>query len=138
VQLFRIMDENSVEGEVPVMKKIVFLVIALMLVLVFVPIAAPAHEGYEGHGGGHFRAGIWIGPGWWGPWWWGPPAYPYPYYSSPPAVIQQSPPIYEEQSQQAQPYYWYFCPDSKTYYPYVKQCPSGWMKVVPPAPKGRE
>jgi hypothetical protein len=27
--------------------------------------------------------------------------------------------------------YWYYCKDAKGYYPYVKRCPSGWMKVVP-------
>ncbi len=27
--------------------------------------------------------------------------------------------------------YWYFCPDSQAYYPYVLECPSGWLQVVP-------
>ena len=89
--------------------------------------------------------GIWIGP-WWDPWldpWWGPPVYPYD-YSEPPVVIEQQPFIYDEQQAplEEQQYYWYFCPEAKAYYPYVKQCPSGWMKVVPsPAPgppKGQE
>ncbi len=26
---------------------------------------------------------------------------------------------------------WYYCADSKLYYPYVQQCPRGWVKVVP-------
>lgn len=26
---------------------------------------------------------------------------------------------------------WYYCPDSKTYYPYVKECPGGWQRVAP-------
>ncbi len=83
----------------------------------------------------YWRGGIWIGPVW-GPWW-GPPAYPYPYYSSPPVVVQQPSPAYEEQAprQEQQQNYWYYCPESKTYYPYVKQCPGGWLKVAPaPAP----
>ncbi|MGD0887130.1 MAG: hypothetical protein ABSA46_19985 [Thermodesulfovibrionales bacterium] len=29
-------------------------------------------------------------------------------------------------------YSWYFCPDSKNYSPYVKQCPKSWLRVVPP------
>ena len=29
--------------------------------------------------------------------------------------------------------YWYYCETSRGYYPYVKDCPSGW-KAVPPAP----
>ncbi|HUL00131.1 MAG TPA: hypothetical protein VLX29_04670 [Nitrospirota bacterium] len=41
---------------------------------------------------------------------------------------------------EAQQYYRYYCQESKTYYPYVKQCPGGWMKVVPTPtpPKGKE
>lgn len=27
-------------------------------------------------------------------------------------------------------FYWYYCKNPSGYYPYVKQCPSGWMKVV--------
>ena len=89
----------------------------------------------------HFHGGVWIGPGWWGP-----PypyySYPYPYYASPPVVIQQpAPEIYVQPAPQAEePSYWYYCQDSKAYYPYVKQCPSGWMKVVPspPGPQRKE
>lgn len=87
----------------------------------------------SGYAEGGARIGIGIGPVW--PWW-GPPYYPY-YYSQPPVVIQQQPPIYEQQEPQgeAQQYYWYYCQESNAYYPYVKQCPSGWLKVVPnPAP----
>ncbi len=107
----------------------------ILIVVALVLIAAGALPVYA-HGSVH--GSIWIGPVW-GPWWggWGP-AYPYPYYypyyQQP--VIQQQAPVYEEQSPQQEQYYWYFCPDSKTYYPYVKQCPGGWLKVVPtPAPK---
>ncbi len=28
--------------------------------------------------------------------------------------------------------FWYYCANSKMYYPYVQQCPTGWLKVVPP------
>ena len=56
--------------------------------------------------------------------------YSYPYYASPPAVIQQEPQVYSEPEQQ-QPYYWYFCQNPQGYYPYVKSCPGGWLKVVP-------
>ncbi len=27
--------------------------------------------------------------------------------------------------------FWYYCADSKMYYPHVQQCPTGWVKVVP-------
>ena len=114
------------------MKRMIYLFVAVMVILV--PVVVPAYT----HGGGYIRGGIWIGPVW--PWW-GPPYYPY-YYSEPPVVIQQQAPIYEQQTPQVeeQPYYWYFCPQSKAYYPYVKQCPGGWMKVVPDQspPKGKE
>jgi hypothetical protein len=59
-----------------------------------------------------------------GPW------YPYGYYSPPPVVIQQQPPVYLPREQE-EPHYWYYCQDPQGYYPYVKSCPGGWMKVVP-------
>jgi hypothetical protein len=88
------------------------------------------HGGFHGHG----RVGVFVGPGvWWGgPWWWGPgypyydyPGYSYPYYA-PPVYVQPQPPP-------QQPYYWYYCQNPQGYYPYVQQCPNGWMQVVPPA-----
>jgi len=30
--------------------------------------------------------------------------------------------------------YWYYCPDSKSYYPYVKECASKWERVPPKPP----
>ena len=97
------------------------------------------HGGHGGHGGGHF--GVWVGPGWgWDPFFY--PYYPYYpyYYNQPPVVIQQEPQEYilpEQQPEQTN--YWYYCRESKGYYPYVKKCPGGWMKVVPsPGPPGEE
>jgi hypothetical protein len=107
---------------------IVVIVVLLVLIAGVAPVLAHGRVGVEGS--------IWIGPGYWGPWW-GAPVYPYPYaypygYSyAPPPVIERQP-TYEGTLQEDQPYYWYFCPGSKTYYPYVKQCPEGWLKVVPP------
>lgn len=84
--------------------------------------------------------------------------YPYygaPYYGSPysyaPAPIyyppvQSAPVIYIERknevrissrksprnsSQTNQTSWWYYCVDSKSYYPYVKNCPEGWLRVAP-------
>lgn len=50
-------------------------------------------------------------------------------------MIREEPQVYVQQ-QPAPPAppaqsYWYYCADSKTYYPYVQQCPAGWLKVVP-------
>jgi len=103
-----------------------------------------------GHGGGHghgsFSGSVWIGPGWggWGPWW-GFSAYPYYYpyyypynyypyyYGETPVAAEERPSAYVEPApRQEEEEYWYFCPDSKNYYPYVKKCPGGWLRVVPP------
>jgi hypothetical protein len=86
----------------------------------------------------HFRGGVWIGPGWgYGPGWWGPPAVSY-VYTPPPVVIRQEPEVYIQQpAPQPAQQYWYYCTAPEGYYPYVKACPKGWMKVVPnpsPAP----
>lgn len=55
------------------------------------------------------------------------PAEPAP--TPPPAVVQESAPSSSG--------VWYFCESSKTYYPYVSQCPEGWKTVpaVPPSTK---
>lgn len=57
-----------------------------------------------------------------------PPAYYYPppvYYTPPPTYIEQTP-----LEPGAQPY-WYYCPESGAYYPYVRECPGGWDRVPP-------
>ena len=70
----------------------------------------------------------------------GAPFYPWyypPYYYYPPAVVAvpAAPTTYiEKDSPRAAPSqrsYWYYCEASKTYYPYVKECPGGWLRVVP-------
>jgi hypothetical protein len=71
-------------------------------------------------------------------WYYPPPAY---YYPPPVIAAPAAPPVYIERSdQQAAPSppaepYWYYCPDSRTYYPYVKDCRSPWQRVParPPA-----
>ena len=75
---------------------------------------------YHGHGPRFYWSGTLV----MGPW------YPYGYYPPPPVVIQQQSPVYV-QPQEEQPYYWYYCQDPQGYYPYIKSCPGGWMKVVP-------
>ena len=93
-------------------------------------------DGY--HGGGHYRGGwggpsfrgtVWIEPGW-SPW--GGPVYPY-YVPQPQIVVPQQTPLYLEpqRSQPEEESYWYYCPNPAGYYPYVKKCPAGWLKVVP-------
>ncbi|MDD5274886.1 MAG: hypothetical protein PHR16_02260 [Methylovulum sp.] len=69
------------------------------------------------------------------------PYYPYPYY--PPAIVTVPirPPVYIQQPAPAiQNYpsgYWYYCNNPEGYYPYIKECLSGWQQVkpIPPAPR---
>jgi len=89
---------------------------------------APAHAWWHG-------PHVWVG---------GPVWYPYPYYAPPPVVVQPSPPVvvqpsapqtYVQSRDTAPESYWYYCQSAKGYYPYVKECPSGWQRVAPqPSP----
>ncbi|MBI3375282.1 MAG: hypothetical protein HY017_26480 [Betaproteobacteria bacterium] len=77
---------------------------------------ARAHPGVQS-GARHFagpRVGVFLGA----------PLYAPYYYPPAPLYMEQAP----------NPNYWYFCPDSNAYYPYVQQCPGGWQHVVPQAP----
>jgi hypothetical protein len=64
-----------------------------------------------------------------------PPYYYLPY--PPVVVVPAAPTTYVEQGSAhpgpAQRSYWYYCEASKTYYPYVKECAAGWLRVVPQA-----
>jgi len=111
------------------------------------------------HHGGHayWRFGINLGfPGYWGypgyyaPRYYYPPAYyaypppyPYPEYYYPPAagVAPEAPEYMERDAplparRQAESSFWYYCPESNGYYPYVRQCPGGWKRVAPLPPQG--
>ena len=110
--------------------------------------------GYQGYYGGHHGHGYGYGYGRVGafvggaivagallsPWYYSPS-----YVVSYPTVVEVSPPmqtVYIEQSQAAMPAvasdagnWWYFCNDTRAYYPYVKECASPWQRVAPfPAP----
>ena len=111
----------------------------IMATLLMALSGTAAGESHEHHGGhfhyrGHF--GVFIGipfPGYY---------YPpyYPSYYPPAVVVEPQPPTYVEQGtaqaapEQAQANWWYYCAESKTYYPYVKQCPGGWQRVNPQPP----
>ena len=92
----------------------------------------------RGHYHGHVGVGVVIGP-YWGPWYYPPPYYYPPYY--PPVVIEQpAPPVYIEQqpTEKAAPSgYWYYCQSPEGYYPDVRGCPGGWLKVLPRPQSGR-
>jgi hypothetical protein len=120
-----------------------FLQIVLVLMVVFAVTSMPAyaerggHDGHERRGehfehrGGHGEFGLFVGPGWEDPY------YPYyPPYESTPVIVEPPQDLYVQPNPQAEaPDYWYFCQETQGYYPYVKECPKGWMKVVPSAPK---
>jgi len=91
--------------------------------------------------GPHVRFGVFVGAPW--PYYYGPYYAPPPYYYPPyaPVAMPASPPQYIEHGdvqpappQQQSENYWYFCPETKGYYPYVQQCQGGWQRVVPQPP----
>ena len=87
------------------------------------------HHGHRGT-----RLGIFIGaPLAFAPWWHAPPRYPATVVvpSSPPVYIEQGPATPSAPPSQA---YWYYCRESKAYYPYVSECPGGWQQVPPQPP----
>jgi hypothetical protein len=94
------------------------------------------HEHEHGYRHSHFGVGIEIGP-YWGPWYYHPYAYPAPYYYPPVVVAPAAPPVYIQQTPAPAPApapqvaYWYYCSASKSYYPYVRECPGGWQQVAP-------
>ena len=58
------------------------------------------------------------------------PSHPYGSYAPPPVIIERQPPVYV-QPEQSEDNYWYYCRDPEGFYPYVRNCADGWMKVVP-------
>jgi len=106
-------------------------------------------HGFGGHGFGGVRFGINLGFPFYGPGYYpgyygypyGYPAYGYPApaYGYPPAAVgAYSSPAYVEQGvaqgapapAQAQAQGdWYYCAASRTYYPYVGECPAGWQRM---------
>lgn len=123
----------------------------LLLIAAVVAVTASgasfAHGGYRGGGWHHgARVGVFIGAPVFAygygygygyrpyyPYYY-PPAY-YPYAVPPPIVVQPAaPPVYIERSDAAAPGtsdYWYYCPDTRSYYPYVGTCASPWQRVAP-------
>jgi hypothetical protein len=118
------------------MKKIALLLAVLALGAVFSESASASGRVVVGVGFGYPG---WGYPGWgWGPgpWYYGSPSYYYP-----PGVVSGSPTTYIERQdvapkEPASTDWWYYCEESKSYYPYVKTCPTGWQKVSPTPPPG--
>jgi hypothetical protein len=101
------------------------------------------HGGHGHSGGSHFsgghaggfhsraRIGVFVGA----------PLFAYGYYPfydygyqpiySAPAASEY---IEKEPAGRSPSDYWYYCPGSAAYYPYVKECPQGWQTVEPLSP----
>src|SRR5262245_20209484 len=79
------------------------------------PVVVAPHHGFV-------RPRAFVGVGVGAPVWWPAYAYPYPAYAYAPPTVYVPPP---------EPTYWYYCPALGAYYPYVQQCPTEWLTVVP-------
>jgi hypothetical protein len=107
---------------------------ALLAVLVLAT-AASVPAAAHGWRHGHVRFGVFIGApvlayGWMYP----PPWYVWSY--APPRVVVTASPVYIERDTEgpAPGAWWYYCPEARAYYPYVRDCPGGWQRV-PPQPQ---
>ncbi len=117
--------------------------VLVALAMLTVSTIASAHgtrRSYQHHHGSRVGVGIVLSAPLWYP---GPVfhSYPYrPYYQYPYPVAAA--PVYVERDDSAAVIqapagqYWYYCRDSATYYPYVKQCAEPWQRVPvqPPTP----
>jgi len=123
--------------------------VACLSVALLLAAVVPSHAWSRGHHFHHAGARVFVGVG---PVWWGPP-YPYWYYppvyyppvvvAPPPVIVQQSPPVYVQQEVAPAPAaappppaapaesFWYYCPNSKAYYPNVQSCTEPWVRVAP-------
>jgi len=108
--------------------------IALILLLAGALVSGAAFAQHRGGGRVHF--GVFVGaPLFWGyPFYYPPP--PYAYYPAP-VYYPASPPVYVERElagpEAPAQSWWYYCEQTRGYYPYVKTCLGGWQRV-PPAP----
>ena len=119
------------------------LVLILIVVGTVMSESAMARGGRGGgHGGGHgyggrIGVGIALGVPLYGLGYYSAPYYSYPYaypsYSYPAPVVAPAPYVQQGYAQAAPApapqQDWYYCLDSKSYYPYVRECPSGWQRV---------
>jgi len=99
-------------------KRIQWAVALAVLLLVVSPALSQARD--------HVVVRVGVGPVWGAPY----PYYGYPYASARPIIVAQAaPPM--QQPPPPQPAYWYYCANPSGYYPYIKECPAGWMTVAP-------
>lgn len=117
-------------------------ILAFVLLLGAVAAVSDAAWADRGHHHRGARIGVFIGAPLVWPWYYTPPYHYYPYPAA--VAVPASPPVYIERGngaasspQQSAYSYWYYCNNPDGYYPYVKECPAGWQKVVPQPPPDR-
>jgi hypothetical protein len=114
------------------MKKL--LRISVLVVAVLMAFSAPS-QARGGHHGWGWGPALGVGLLGIGLWELSRPHYYYRYYPYPAPVVQvPAQEIYVQPAPQQPAGYWYYCQEAGAYYPYVRQCPNGWMKVVPSPP----
>lgn len=129
------------EGKEPIVntRKIVLSLLSCIVLAAMAPLAQ-AHDRYRDHDryhGPHVRFGFYMGVPFGSPWYVPPPSY---YYYPPQTVIVRppEPQVYIERqapvAAPSAPPVWYYCNNPQGYYPYVRQCPSGWLQVAPTPP----
>lgn len=98
------------------------------------------HGGGYGHGGG-VGLGLVLGAALLGLAYYSSPAYSYPVYAYPGPPVAPSTGYVEQNVPQAAPATaqtqgdWYYCADSNAYYPYVRECLTGWRRVPSTPPR---
>jgi len=122
------------------MKKIALMCFAISLLGIFANGSVWAHSRYNfGFNLGYYSPGYYGNFGYrtYGyryPYFY-PPMYVYPPYYPPAVIVPSTPPVYIQNETirpvQPQTHYWNYCRNPEGYYPYVKQCPEGWMQISP-------
>ncbi len=118
------------------MKKLKLMCLTIALLGLIASGSVWAHGRYNAH---RLNFGLNLGydPFYYGSFGYRDPFFYPPYCAYPPTVMLPSAPsVYIEQQETATPtqpqiQYWYFCQNPEGYYPYVKECPDGWLQVVP-------
>jgi hypothetical protein len=124
---------------------------SVALVALFFGVVAAADSWAHGRSRSHITFGLHFGAPLYG-WHYAPRPYYYypypgPYYPGPALIVQSPPPVYVQRYIEQPPpenvtgpqgpvqHYWYYCRESQIYFPYVKECPGGWQRVLPQAPQ---
>lgn len=116
------------------MRSLKLAAIATAVCLAGVALAAPAHA----HGPrSRAHIGLHIGVPLLWPYWTYPHPYYYPPYRPEVVVVPTEPTVYVERPgapTEADTGFWYYCASAGAYYPYVRECRTGWERVSPRPP----